>query len=95
MIDKISLSIKNQKINFFVGCFYFFCLKVKPRLTPTKNAAMTATFSIGRRDRIRTDDPYVPNVVLYQAEPPSENAPIISNLSEKRKAFYTPLLFLP
>ena len=32
----------------------------------------------GRRDQIRTDDPYVPNVVLYQAEPPSDNANIIS-----------------
>ena len=28
--------------------------------------------SSGRKDRIRTDDPYVPNVVLYQAEPPSD-----------------------
>ena len=33
---------------------------------------MLVDFEFGRSDRIRTYDPYVPNVVLYQTEPHSE-----------------------
>ena len=47
----------------------------------------TETFFNGRKDRIRTDDPYVPNVVLYQAEPPSDGAYYIKS-TLKTQDFY-------
>ena len=34
-------------------------------------------FNIGRNDWIRTSDPYVPNVVLYQAEPRSDKVTLL------------------
>ncbi len=53
---------------------YTYIIKKNNFQTTSKNCPLYN----GRRDEIRTHDPYVPNVVLYQAEPPSDNEDIIS-----------------